>query len=387
MEYAPAIVLGLLLLLIITRPITVLLHELGHAIPALLFTRKEVTIYIGSYGDAHKSFALKTGRLTSWFKYNPFQWWWGLCQADCSNMSFPQQAIYTAGGTFFSFITAAAFFYIAFAFNMHGSLKLLCVFAFASALFDIFLNFTPRVHRNADGTVLYSDGHNLWQLIMIQRFTKEYATGIQLYNNKAYEQSAIIFEQLLSKGLINEQIYRLAGSSYLFCRTYNKVTQFYQALSNQCQLNADDLYCLGLAHLHNGVIDDAERCLQQSLTLQPDNAYTLNAIGYLLTTQHRYPEAIVLLDKAISLDPSYSYAYNNRGHARMETGLLEEGLADIQYSLELDKDNPYAYRNLGIYHLLKQEHEKAHTYFLQSQAMDKDTPLVQELLLKARPSW
>lgn len=382
MEYAPIIALGLVLLLVITRPFTVLLHELGHAIPALLFTRNKVIIYIGSYGNTHRCFALKTGRLTIWFRYNPLKWWWGLCEADGNGMTWLQQIIYVAGGALFSLIIATTVLYIAFTLNMHGVLKLLCVSAFASALFDLCFNFSSVIRTNKDGTIQYSDGYTLGQIIKIQYSSRDYKTGIQLYNNKAYNQSATLFEQLIAKGWTNDEIYRLAGTSYLFCKQYHKVIHLYQQLSAQCILNADDLYCLGLAHIYSGSGDAADTFLQQSLVLQPDNAYALNAIGYLLTTRHQYTEAIPLLDKAIQLAPSYSYAYNNRGHAKIETGMMEEGLADIQYSLELDKENAYAYRNIGIYYLLKQEHEKARTYLIKSQEMDKETPLVAELLQK-----
>src|ERR1700733_4247692 len=47
----------------ISNFITILIHELGHAIPALLFTQKPVTIYAGTFGD-DTSQKFKFGRLT-----------------------------------------------------------------------------------------------------------------------------------------------------------------------------------------------------------------------------------------------------------------------------------------------------------------------------------
>jgi len=44
-------IIALALLLGLAFFVTVTLHELGHAIPALLMTRDEVTIYIGSFGS------------------------------------------------------------------------------------------------------------------------------------------------------------------------------------------------------------------------------------------------------------------------------------------------------------------------------------------------
>jgi hypothetical protein len=79
MLYFPIILLIFLGLVLITRPVTVLLHELGHAIPAILLTRQKVTIYIGSHGDPKKSLKFKLGLLEGYFRYNPFDWNRGLC--------------------------------------------------------------------------------------------------------------------------------------------------------------------------------------------------------------------------------------------------------------------------------------------------------------------
>jgi hypothetical protein len=64
-------IIALALLLGLAFFVTVALHELGHAIPALLMTRDEVTIYIGSFGNPYSSFHFTTGRLKFCCKYNP----------------------------------------------------------------------------------------------------------------------------------------------------------------------------------------------------------------------------------------------------------------------------------------------------------------------------
>jgi hypothetical protein len=52
----PVIILPLFLsIFIITRFSTVLFHEVGHAIPALVFTKEKVIIYLGSYFIGQKA--------------------------------------------------------------------------------------------------------------------------------------------------------------------------------------------------------------------------------------------------------------------------------------------------------------------------------------------
>jgi hypothetical protein len=62
-------IIALVLLLGLAFFVTVTLHELGHAIPALLMTKDEVTIYIGSIGSPYNSFHLAIGRLEFYCKY------------------------------------------------------------------------------------------------------------------------------------------------------------------------------------------------------------------------------------------------------------------------------------------------------------------------------
>ena len=45
------------------RPLTIILNELGHGIPSLLFTKGEVKIFIGSYGNTDKGISFKLVKL------------------------------------------------------------------------------------------------------------------------------------------------------------------------------------------------------------------------------------------------------------------------------------------------------------------------------------
>lgn len=380
MEYPPAIIPVLVIMLMVTRPLTVLLHELGHAVPALLFSHGPVTLYIGSFEDTSHSNPVKAGRLTIWFRRNPLKWWWGLCEADCGSMSIVRQVLYVSGGALVSLLLAVFMLYLLLSGRLQPLPRIFCILFFASALFDILFNFNPFLKRTQAGETYYSDGRTLLQLLRLKQTVKAYDSALQLYRDKKYEPAALLFEKLLKQGWSNEETWRLAGTSFLFCKQYNKVVHIYQTLAGKVPLNADDWYCMGLGYLHQPHPGKAEYCLKQSLALQPENPYALNALGYLLTTLQCFKEALPYLDRAIELDNNYGYAYNNRGHARMHTGKPEEGLADVQYSLELDKDNSFAYRNLGIYYLLKNEPEKAKEWLLVSRGLDPDTPLLDGLL-------
>jgi tetratricopeptide (TPR) repeat protein len=175
----------------------------------------------------------------------------------------------------------------------------------------------------------------------------------------------------------------MASTANIFSKNYERARVFQQKLENEFKLNSNDCYNFGLIYMHLKQEENKKYYLNKSLELNPDNPYTLNAIGYELTREHRYDEALEFLEKTIRIQPDFAYAYNNRGHAKIELGQVEEGLIDIEESMRLDNTNSYVFRNLGIYHLTRNEKEEAMKYLLQSREMDKDTDLIEELILRA----
>lgn len=222
MQYLPAIFLGLFLLVVITRPFTVLLHELGHAIPLMLMTKQGATIYVGSYGDKKFSFKLPLGRLDIWFRYNPFRWNGGLCIPNATDISIKRQIIYILSGALFSFLIAILLFFITFTYDLHGSIKIICVFTLGSTILDLFSNLIPREIKLADGTIMHSDGYYIFKLQKLKKFPDEYVGAVESYTNKQYDKTGKIFEDFINRGLVNEDVYRYASTSYIFTKNYEK---------------------------------------------------------------------------------------------------------------------------------------------------------------------
>jgi len=77
----------------VLRPLTTFIHEMGHAIPSLLYTKGIVTIYVGSYGDPDKSIHFTVGRLKVYFKYNPLLWDSGLCVPGQGDISITKNMV------------------------------------------------------------------------------------------------------------------------------------------------------------------------------------------------------------------------------------------------------------------------------------------------------
>ncbi|MGB8194969.1 MAG: hypothetical protein WCF67_23740 [Chitinophagaceae bacterium] len=378
--------MGLLLLAVVVRPVTVILHELGHAIPALLLTQKKVSVYIGSHGDTTKSVHFKLGLLEFWFKYNPVLWQYGLCYPHAPEISLRRQFIYILTGPLTSTTIAVVACYFSFAYDLHGALKLLLIVFLGSSIFDFFINIVPNntPYVLANGIVTYNDGYLLSRMLSFRKIDREFSRANKAYAARDFATAAKLVDDLLSKDFHYENIYRLGIGAHTMLKNYDKALKLHDALAADFKLNADDYYNLGLIKAYLDHRDESLEAFSESISLNPNNSWTFNNRGYFLTVWNRFEESMPDFDKAIALDAEFAYAYNNRGLAKIKTGAVEAGLEDINHSLQLDPGNAYAWRNLGIYFLAKENKAEALKNFEQARALNADTLLVEELIKQAK---
>lgn len=385
MESIIIIFLTLILPLLITRPFTILLHELGHAIPAIILTKEKVAIFIGSYGDPKNSLKLKVGLLEVWFRYNLFSWRHGLCVPYSKNISINKQIIYTLTGPLSSFSLAVIACYFTFSYDLHGALKLIFIIFLLSSIFDLFTNLFPDDDPIIlfDGTITYNDGKVIKQLFYYKKFAKHYSVSIEMYNNKDFAGAAILFDEMLTNGLKNENIYRLAISSNLQLKNYEKAKVLIDEPIPIFTINSDDYSNAGLTYSHLGFQDKAIEYYNKSLQLNPINKWSLMNKSFTLNLLEKYNEAISIFDQAIEVDNSIAYSFSNRGLAKIKSGNIEGGLNDINHSFQLDENNSYGFRNLGIYHLDKKQYDEALHLFKKAKEFDIATHLIDDLILTA----
>jgi tetratricopeptide (TPR) repeat protein len=377
--------LQLILILLLTRPLSILCHELGHAIPTLLLTRQKVTVYLGSYGDPTKSLKLPIGKLEIWFRYNVLSWKGGLCVPSAQVISIKKQIIYVACGPLASLVLAAIVGLYVFSFHDYDPFKLFLLIFMCSAAFDFLFNIIPRHApiRLNNGTITYNDGHKLRRLIRYQRLPPAYLQAFDLFNNNQFRQAAPLFETILYKAIEDEYIYRLAIASNLWIGQYSKALALSELLEKKYTLDSNDYCNIGLAKGHMGLKEEGLKAFNTSLALNPGNYYTLDNKAYLLITLDKSQEALAYAEKAIALNPDYAYHYSTRGLAYIQLGHKEAGLSDLHRSLELELNHSYGFRNLGIYHLKEGNKQEALQYLLKAKESNPDTHLLDELIEKA----
>lgn len=379
----------LIVFVVFLRPISTLIHELGHGIPALLLTNEKVTLYLGSYGNPKNSFRINIGRLELFFRKNPFHWKLGLCKMYDERVSICNQILITLMGPLMSLVLAVAITYLVFYSDINEDWKAILFFFGISVYFDFFANIIPRKEpiNLHDGTSTFNDGQNILNLIKLKNLPPEYLEGVEKLNKKEFKEAGKVFCGILQSGYNQDFIYRLAISSLLNAYDYKKANVInleFEQKKNRKNFDSNDYNSSGLIKSYlkefsQGILD-----YKKSLELNPNNSYTLNNRGYTFNLMKEYKKAIIDFDKAIELEPEHAYAYNNRGLAKIKLGQTQEGLKDIQKSMELDEDNSYAHMNIGIYYYDSGDYAKALEKFELAYKLDANTYEIKNRIAEAK---
>ena len=88
-----------------------------------------------------------------------------------------------------------------------------------------------------------------------------------------------------------------------------------------------------------GKYDEAIKCYDKAIEIDPDNSVVWNNKGLALSSLGKYDEAIKCYDKVIEIDPNDADAWNNKGLALSSLGNDDEAKKCYARSKELGYDN------------------------------------------------
>lgn len=381
------VVLPLLLLFYIAaRTIEVLLHELGHAIPALLFTKEEVSIYWGSYAPENLR-KVKFRRLTIHYNSIFKLWRAGACKHATVDIDYRRHLVIVLMGPVFSLLLACVAFYIALAINSHGIVKLLLFVLLLSTVIDL-KGLIPNRGRSTDthGRLLYNDGTLISKLLSLKNNYKHVMHLFELYSEGRYMDYADYFESL-DLTCVDLDLYRTTIYSYLQIGEFERAKAYSEEYFKKLpasRLTSWDYCNEGIIESQLNNLECALPFYNKALLLDPDNIHALNNRGFTFGVMEQHERAVTDLNKAIAINPNFAYAYSNRGFSKIRLNLIDEGLEDIRYSLDIDDQNPYAYRSLGICQMEQGNFNEALSNFEKAKLLHPDTYQIDQLIHDAR---
>ncbi len=105
---------------------------------------------------------------------------------------------------------------------------------------------------------------------------------------------------------------------------------------------------LGIINGQLGLIDEAEKCFQTFIELQPRISEGYFNLAKTQATLKQPEKAEKNYQQAIKLKPSFAQAYNNLGTLQAGLNKPVEAEQNLRHALAIQPNNPNTYRNLGI---------------------------------------
>lgn len=368
------------------RPLTVLIHELGHAIPALLLTRKKVLVYVGSYGSSKQCLRLPLGVMDIYLHYIPFSWNKGVCIPGEKVISVNKQIIYTLTGPLASVMVAVIALYFRQNTEGYSYPGFFLILFLCSAVFDLFHNLIPSQNPIVldNGTETFNDGKSLAILFRFRKLENDCKEAYPLYQSKKYKEAYALIKKAIDQGAEHPIFYKLAISCLAHGGPSAHNLDLLRKVQTSNQIDKEDLINIGVCYAMLEQNEDAAKIFNGLLSLDQKNLYAHANLGYLDLTDKNYESALEKFTFVTTLSPKFPYGYACRGMSKIYLGDLESGLQDIQVALSLNPDDPSSHSALGIYEIKKKEYAKALQHFEKARTLNPNIHKIDQLIARAR---
>lgn len=368
------------------RPLTVLIHELGHAIPAFLLTRKKVLVYVGSYGSPKHCLRLPLGVMDIYLHYIPFSWNKGVCIPGAKEISVNKQIIYTLTGPMASLMVAVIALYFRQNTEGYSYLGFFLILFLCSAVFDLFHNLIPNQNPIIldDGKETFNDGKSLAILFRFRKLEKNCKEAYPLYQSKKYKEAYALIKKAIEQGAEHPLFYKLAISCLANGGPSANNLDFLRKTQTSNHIDKEDLINIGACYSMLEQNEDATKIFKDLLSSDPKNFYAHANLGYLDLSDKKYESALEKFTLVTTLNPKFPYGYACRGMSKIYLGDLESGLQDIRVALSLNPDDPSSHSALGVYEIKRREYSKALQHFEKARTLNPNIHKIEQLIARAR---
>jgi len=286
------IVLGWIIAFPIARLVFTIFHEMGHAIPALLFSDGDIDVYIGSYGGEKQSLSFTIGRLNFFFRFDIFDWQIGMCVPHGMS-SIIGRFFIVLGGPIASISIMSYVVYFVFKNQYSESVWAVVIALFLLALLDLIINLIPNdtKYTKKDGMAVKSDGGQLLELFRTLGHAEELGEIEKLYYEKKYSEVKNIIENKIEKGESKRPFYDLLIKTYQKEDNALGVVNTYEKYVGKFSLRSVDYKIIGLAYVDLHRYEEAIKPLNEFLYSKYNDHEALYARAVCRIKMNEYEEA------------------------------------------------------------------------------------------------
>lgn len=207
---------------------------------------------------------------------------------------------------------------------------------------------------------VYNDAHQFDKAVDVSRqavaaFPKDIDMKLmlagELVDQGKVDDGLSMTKALLTNSSDDRTVYFALGNMYTRLRRWKDAEEALAKATPLATKKEDKLYLLflqGALADRQKHMDQAEKYFRQALEVDPDNAMTLNYLGYMLADKGvRLPEALKLIRKAVELDPMNGAYLDSLGWAYFKLGEYELAEENLRQAVERDQTDPTVHDHLG----------------------------------------
>lgn len=174
--------------------------------------------------------------------------------------------------------------------------------------------------------------------------------GYALAGLKRHEEALEAYEQALALAPDNGTYHYNRGLTYSAMRRRQDAFDDYEQATVFDPGLTEAWFELINLLIENDRLKEARKAISHVQGLAPNSPEPSFYRGMLLSRQHRFDEAIAMMDQALELDGSCYHALNNKGNMLLDLGRLDEAEVCFKRLLTLKADYALAHYNLACIH-------------------------------------
>ncbi len=340
--------IGGILLVMVLRSFTTLFHEMGHAIPALIFSKDKVQVYIGTYGDTEHGATISLGRLDIFYKFNFLAWNIGMCKHQGQTNAW-RNFLIIVGGPIASLLIAIPLLFFLPQAQANPILHFAIIVFVGAAMLDLVSNLFPygsQMHTDS-GKSIYNDGMQLLSLWKRGSLPTVYFQMEKLIAEKNFVDAIEKGKPIVTGDKTKPEVYDLMVQALREEKEYEDIITAIKLKSQFYELKPTDYHMMGVANTKLNRFDEALKFLNQACYKEYTNGLMLKDRGYLHLQRSDAMAALDDFNAALHFNGSLLDAVVYRALAMIRLEEPGEAIVDLKQVVELEPEYALAWFYLG----------------------------------------